>query len=235
MSIRVGGRASAIDRSRSAIFAGSTSSSWISAVPTGSPTRSWSSPVPTVAARQRARGGTDPGGGCRLITGLRGRQRPRGTKHYEIRAEFQKGTDVESKDVPGRLESGDQPFRTGTSPPGEPHPRRPRRPDRRPVRTPSAKTDQDRLRNVKQLLVNAATVERFEIRSSQLGRYPRSSGRSTTPGETSTPRRPDFAVEIVSPERARRRGWFDVYLRTPEGPRWKSTSSAPVSSSSSSS
>lgn len=80
-----------------------------------------------------------------------------------------------------------------------------------------AKTDQNRLRNVKQLLVNAATIERFRPLSSQANRYSdvirviNNAWRGFYPEQRQT-----FSVEIVeSPDSDG--GSFDVYLRTSEG------------------
>jgi AAA domain, putative AbiEii toxin, Type IV TA system/AAA domain len=78
-------------------------------------------------------------------------------------------------------------------------------------------SERNRLRNVKQRLVNAATVERFEDRSPQPGRYTavmrliNDAWREFYPGTDQT-----FAVEIVSPTQPLA-GSFDVYLRTADG------------------
>ena len=115
-------------------------------------------------------------GGDKLITGPRGRRAiRRGAPDYDIRAEFQAGTRTSvRRDAPNNT---DRPFSDYPVPhwyfsswraPSLVGPVDPTagRPGRRP-----AKNDQNRLRNVKQLLVNAATVERFENRVPQLGRY----------------------------------------------------------------
>ena len=163
-------------------------------------------------------------GGVDLINGCGGRRAiRRGAKDYAISAEFQDGTrKMFSRDAPdnGVVPLSDDPvphwyFSSGRAT----SLRRPRRPDRRPVGPHPAKSDQDRLRNVKQLLVNAATVERFEDRSPQLGRYSaiiqeiNDAWREFYPDAGQT-----FAVEIVAPTEPDI-GGFDVYLRTPDRPR----------------
>lgn len=163
-------------------------------------------------------------GGTKLITGLRGRRAiRRGATDYDIHAAFQ----LVDRSMFSRDAS------SISNPPLSDHPvphwyfsswRAPtlvgpvdptvRRSGRRP-----AKTDQNRLRIVKQLLVNAATVERFENRLPQLGRYSgimkeiNHAWREFYPDRDQT-----FAVEIVSPEQPGV-GGFDVYLRMPEGHR----------------
>jgi hypothetical protein len=163
-------------------------------------------------------------GGIKLVAGPCGRRAiRRGSTDYEIHAEFQAGEqNFSRRDAPGL-----------TGPAFSDHPiqhwyfsswRAPSlvgslnptvgRPGRR-----LAKTDQNRLRNVKQLLVNAATVERFETPLPQLGRYSaiiqeiNDAWREFYPDAGQT-----FAVEIVSPTEPDI-GGFDVYLRSPEGPR----------------
>ena len=84
-----------------------------------------------------------------------------------------------------------------------------------------AKNDQNRLLNVKQRLVNAATLERFERTLPDLGRY------STVISAINNAWRdfyPDaghdgFAVEVVTPTDPDAAGSFDVYLRTSAGHR----------------
>jgi predicted ATPase len=87
------------------------------------------------------------------------------------------------------------------------------KPGRRP-----AKTDENRLLNIKQRLVNAATVEMFQKALPSLGRY--SALVEVISGAWSE-FYPDsnhsFAVEVVTPGDADSSGSFDVYLRTPEG------------------
>ena len=167
-------------------------------------------------------------GGAKLITGMRGRRAiRRGAKNYEIGAEFQNDTGTwRSKDVPG-LQNPPLPV------PSMPHwyfsswrapqlvgPVDPTvgRSGRRP-----AKNDQNRLLNVKQRLVNAATLERFENALPDLGRY------SAVIKAINTAWRdfyPDaghiFAVEVVTPEGPDATGSFDVFLRTPAGHRLES-------------
>jgi energy-coupling factor transporter ATP-binding protein EcfA2 len=164
-------------------------------------------------------------GGAKLITGPRGRRAiRRGAKDYEIFGEFQAGGQTFSRrEMP---DSTDRPL----SDPPVPHwyfsswrapsligPVEPTvgRPGRR-----GTKNDQNRLRNVKQALVNAATFERFQAPVLDgVGPY------SAIIGEVNDAWRefyPDsgqtFAVEIVSPTEPGI-GGFDVYLRTAEGPR----------------
>ncbi|MHB1558073.1 MAG: AAA family ATPase [Isosphaeraceae bacterium] len=162
-------------------------------------------------------------GGAKLITGKRGRGAIRqGKDDYDIRAEFLVyGQPGSGRDASNYL----QPVRSGLpirfwyfsswrAPtlvgPVDPTVGRPRL---RPARN-----DQDRLRIVKQLLVNAATFEKFqtplpdrvgrystiihEINDAWCEFYPES-------GQT-------FAVEIVSPGEPVE-GGFDVYLRTHDG------------------
>ncbi len=159
-------------------------------------------------------------GGPKLITGQRGRPAiRRGAKDYAISGNFQIGArGMFSQDAPdnGMVPLSDQPvphwyFSSWRAPsligPVDPTVGRP------------AGDGQDRLRNVKQLLVNAATVERFEDRSPRLGRYSaiiqeiNDAWREFYPDAGQT-----FAVEIVSPSEPGIAG-FDVYLRTPDRPR----------------
>jgi hypothetical protein len=85
------------------------------------------------------------------------------------------------------------------------------RPGRRP-----AKTDRNRLRNIKQLLVNAATVERFEGRSSRPGGYSKIVTEINNAWHEFYPDTSQaFTVEIVSSDEPAV-GGFDVYLRTSE-------------------
>jgi energy-coupling factor transporter ATP-binding protein EcfA2 len=162
-------------------------------------------------------------GGVELITGPRDQRAiRRGASHYEIGAEFQSGTTIwHSTDVPGPtnpvvpipvphwyFSSWRAPALVGPVNPTVGRPGRPR-----------AKTDQNRLRIIKQLLVNAATVERFQNPLPHLGRYSaiiqeiNEAWREFNPGTDQT-----FAVEIGSSEEPVA-GGFDVYLHTPEGPR----------------
>jgi energy-coupling factor transporter ATP-binding protein EcfA2 len=164
-------------------------------------------------------------GGAKLITGPRGRRAiRRGAKDYEIFGEFRAGgltfSRREGPDSTERPLSGlpvpHWYFSSWRAPslvgPVEPTVGRP---GRRPT-----KNDQNRLRNVKQALVNAATFERFQVPIIDgFGPY------STIIGEVNDAWRefyPDsgqtFAVEIVSPTEPGI-GGFDVYLRTAEGPR----------------
>ena len=87
------------------------------------------------------------------------------------------------------------------------------KPGRRP-----AKTDQNRLLNVKQRLVNAATVELFQTPLPSFGRY---SALIQAINEGWNEFYPEsghtFAVEVVTPGDEDSSGSFDVYLRTPEG------------------
>jgi energy-coupling factor transporter ATP-binding protein EcfA2 len=89
------------------------------------------------------------------------------------------------------------------------------RPGRRPART-----DDNRLLNVKQRLVNAATVEKFERPLPTMGHY---SALVQVINEAWREFYPDsghkFAVEVVTPADADNSGSFDVYLRTPDGSR----------------
>jgi energy-coupling factor transporter ATP-binding protein EcfA2 len=164
-------------------------------------------------------------GGAKLITGPRGRRAIRsGATEYEMSATFQFDSKiVSSRDTSGfpnpvleqavplwYFSASRVPTRIG---PVEPTVgRRGRRP---------AKTDQNRLRNVKQSLVNAATLERFEDRD-KFPRFRRYSAaieeinrawRDFYPGTDQS-----FAVEIGSSDREDG-GGFDVFLRTPEAPR----------------
>ncbi len=163
-------------------------------------------------------------GGIKLVTGPRGRRAiRRGSTDYEIRAEFQAGehnfSRTDASDLTG------PPFADDPIPhwyfsswraPSLVGPVGPTvgRPGRRPART-----DQNRLRNVKQLLVNAATVERFENPLPRLGRYSaiiqeiNNAWLEFYPNTGQT-----FAVEIVASAEPGI-GGFDVYVRTPGGPR----------------
>jgi predicted ATPase len=161
-------------------------------------------------------------GGAKLITGPRGRRAiRRGATNYHISANFKSGSNIQfardAADLPGPLLTDDtlahQYFSSWRAPtlvgPVDPTVgRRGRRP---------ARTDQNRLRIVKQLLVNAATVERFERPLPRLGRYTavideiNSAWREFYPNTDHT-----FAVEIVSPD-GPGIGAFDVYLRRGDG------------------
>jgi predicted ATPase len=87
------------------------------------------------------------------------------------------------------------------------------KPGRRP-----AKTDQNRLLNVKQRLVNAATVELFQTPLPSFGRY---SALIQAINEGWSEFYPEsghtFAVEVVTPGDEDSSGSFDVYLRAPGG------------------
>lgn len=164
-------------------------------------------------------------GGAKLITGPRGRRAVRrGTKDYDIHAEFQIGSQPwfsrDAPDLPKPL-IPDQPiphwyFSSWRAPslvgPVEPTVGRP---GRRPARN-----DLNRLRNAKQLLVNAATIERFETpilagygQYSEIIQEINSAWQEFYPGSGQT-----FAVEIVPPDESGI-GGFDVFLRLPDGPR----------------
>jgi len=83
-----------------------------------------------------------------------------------------------------------------------------------------AKTDQNRLLNVKQRLVNAATLELFENSLPKLGRYSQvinvinNACREFYPDSNH-----NFAVEVAIPEESDSDsdGAFNVYLHTPDG------------------
>jgi hypothetical protein len=159
-------------------------------------------------------------GGPGLITGLRGRPAiRRGASDYAIRAGFQIGDrTTSSRDAPNQhtVPLSDEPVPhwyfsswrahsiVGLVDPTVGHP---------------VRDNGDRLRHVKQLLVNAATVERFQDRSPQAGRYSavieeiNDAWREFYPDAGQT-----FAVEIVSATEPGV-GGFDVYLRTPDRPR----------------
>jgi hypothetical protein len=164
-------------------------------------------------------------GGADLITGQRGRPAiRRGAKDYEIRAELQGDTETwQSKDVPGAthprvpvpvahlyFSSWRAPTLVGAVNPTVGRPGRPR-----------ARTDQNRLRHVKQRLVNAAAVERFEPRLPQLGRYTAIIQEINTAWREFYPEANQaFEVGVVrTPLGQEARGSFDVYLSTPEGHR----------------
>jgi predicted ATPase len=163
-------------------------------------------------------------GGANLISGLHGKRAiRRGAVDYVITAEFQAGTQAFRRSESSH--NTDRPFSDFPVPhwyfsswraPSLVGAIGPTvgRPGRRPARN-----DQNRLRNVKQFLVNAATVERFENPLPQLGRYSaiiqeiNNAWLEFYPEAGQT-----FAVEIVSPAEPGI-GGFDVYLRTPNGPR----------------
>jgi energy-coupling factor transporter ATP-binding protein EcfA2 len=163
-------------------------------------------------------------GGTKLITGPRGRPAiRRGAAGYEIRANFQTNSETwQSKEVAGVSDAAVGVLRvihwyfSSWRAPALVGPVYPSvgRPGRRPART-----DQNRLRVVKQLLVNAATVERFENLLPALGHY---TSVIRTINEAWCEFYPEagqpFAVEIVSSKKATREG-FDVYFRTREGRR----------------
>ena len=81
-----------------------------------------------------------------------------------------------------------------------------------------ARTDENRLLNVKQRLVNVAAVEMFQKSLPSLGRY---SSLVQTINEAWSHFYPDaghtFAVDVVTPGGDDLSGSFDVYLRTHEG------------------
>ncbi len=80
-----------------------------------------------------------------------------------------------------------------------------------------ARNDQNRLLNVKQLLVNIATIERFEGRLPDLGRYSAIIRLINDAWREFYPNRDDsFSVEVVKSEEPSG-GSFEVYLRTSEG------------------
>jgi energy-coupling factor transporter ATP-binding protein EcfA2 len=159
--------------------------------------------------------------GTKLITGPVGRRAiRRGAQDYQISAYFQCGPNVWTSRDAGRNSIhplADRPVPhwyfsswrassfVGSINPTVGQPGTP------------AEIEQNRLRNVKQRLVNAATVERFEDRSPQPGRYTaviqviNDAWREFYPDIDQT-----FAVEIVSPDQPLA-GSFDVYLRRPEG------------------
>ena len=81
-----------------------------------------------------------------------------------------------------------------------------------------AKTDENRLLNVKQRLVNAAAVEMFQKSLPSLGRY---TSLVQNISEAWSQFYPDaghsFVVDVVAPGDDDLSGSFDVYLRTHEG------------------
>jgi hypothetical protein len=164
-------------------------------------------------------------GGYKSITGKRrGRAIRQGAKDYEIKAEFQ--TKARSQSIRDH---------SHIPTPQIPHPPIPHwyfsswraptfvesinptvgRQRRRPART-----DQNRLLNVKQRLVNAATLERFENPLPRLRRYSEmiqiinDAWREFYPDSNHT-----FAVEVAIPVESdsESEGAFNVYLRAPEG------------------
>ena len=162
-------------------------------------------------------------GGSNLITGKRGLAAIRhGANDYEIRAEFRDATRAwKTKDVPG-LKS--------PHPPIHPVPhwyfsswrvpeligpidatvgKRGRRP---------AKTDQNRLLNVKQRLVNLATIDRFQTSIPGLGRY---EGVIKLINDAWQEFYPDggheFVVGVVPPLPEHVVGSFDVFFRAAGG------------------
>jgi energy-coupling factor transporter ATP-binding protein EcfA2 len=164
-------------------------------------------------------------GGSDLLVGRKDESAiRRGAKNYSIQAALQSGAD--------RFTNRHECFRPAILPIPKPIPhwyfsswRAPElpgpvdvtvgKPGRRPV-----KTDQNRLLDVKQRLVNAATVELFQKPLPPFGRYSAwmpiisEAWREFYP-ETGQ----DFAVELVSPSDEDASGSFDVYLRTAEGDR----------------
>jgi hypothetical protein len=164
-------------------------------------------------------------GGAKRITGKRGRQAiRRGADRYDISAVFQAGEEKsfsrDAPDLPNPLipvhpiphwyfSSWRAPDLVGPVDPTV------GRPGRRPARN-----DQNRLRNVKQLLVNAATIEKFQtpiwkgiVGYSAIIEQINDAWREFYPDSRQT-----FAVEIVSPDEPGN-GVFDVYLLTIGGPR----------------
>ena len=160
--------------------------------------------------------------GPKLITGRTGRRAVRhGSIRYEIRAQFQvhgQGSEVVLGNLPP------QPFEmheklpvwyfsswrvpTLVGPVDATMGKRGRRP---------ARNDQNRLLNVKQLLVNIATIERFEDRLPHLGRYSPIIRVINEAWREFYPNRDEaFSVEVVKSEEPAG-GSFDVYLRTPGG------------------
>jgi AAA domain, putative AbiEii toxin, Type IV TA system/AAA domain len=162
-------------------------------------------------------------GGSNLITGVRGRRATRrGARDYEIKADFHRDDRVwRGRDVSGLVKA---------HPPTENVPhwyfsswRAPQligpvdatvgRRGRRP-----ATNDQNRLLNVKQRLVNAATVERFENTLPNLGRYSASieiinrAWRDFYPDADQT-----FAVEVAHPDDSGGAGTFEVYIKSQDG------------------
>ncbi|MGO9469383.1 MAG: AAA family ATPase [Isosphaeraceae bacterium] len=159
-------------------------------------------------------------GGAELMTGLRGRRAiRRGAADYEIRGDFRRGAETwTSKDIPGAPSPPVRPvphwyFSSWRAPhlvgPVNPTVGRPGR--------PPAKTDQIRLRNVKQRLVNAAAVERFEPRLPQLSSYSAVMEVINNAWREFYPDRDEvFAVEVIGAGETGA-GSFDVYLRlTPD-------------------
>ncbi len=162
-------------------------------------------------------------GGSKLITGKRGRKAIRhGAQDYEIRAWF-RNTEMtwQTRDIPV-LDNSPR------SHPPVPHwyfsswrvpqligpvdatvGQRGRRP---------AKTDQNRLLNVKQRLVNLATIDRFQNTFPGLGRYEgvikliNDAWRNFSPAGGH-----EFVVEVVAPRGEEVAGAFDVYFRAPGG------------------
>jgi putative AbiEii toxin of type IV toxin-antitoxin system/AAA domain-containing protein len=162
-------------------------------------------------------------GGSKLITGMCGRAAIRqGAKDYEIKAAFREDTTTwETRDVSGfhspplshrpvphwYFSSWRVPQLVG--PIDATVGRRSHRP---------AKTDQNRLLNVKQRLVNLATIDRFQTSTPDLGRYEGvikliiNAWREFYPDGGH-----QFAVEVVASRNEDIVGSFDVYVRTPDG------------------
>ncbi len=162
-------------------------------------------------------------GGPKLITGVHaGRAIRRGAKDYNISANFQNGArTLFSRDAPNipkpPLSEGPVPhwyFSSWRAPslvgPVDPTVGKP---GRRPART-----DQNRLAYVKQRLVNAATLERFESPATGLTRYSavieviNTAWRDFYPAGYQS-----FAVEVADPEDPSAPGAFDVYAKSSEG------------------
>jgi DNA repair exonuclease SbcCD ATPase subunit len=162
-------------------------------------------------------------GGHRLNTGKHGpRAIKQGAKSYQITAEFQSnaGTQKIRDDSTLRIPPLPDPkiphwYFSSCRVPTLVGPVNPTvgRQGRHP-----AKTDQNRLLNVKQRLVNAATLERFENSLPKLGRYSEviqvinDAWREFYPDSKHT-----FAVEVAIPRESDDDGAFNVYLRTPDG------------------
>jgi predicted ATPase len=165
-------------------------------------------------------------GGANVITGRRGRPAiRRGANDYDLQAEFQNGTTTwRCKDVPAATNpriSAIVPlwyFSSWRAPAlvGPVNPTVGRR-GRRP-----AGTEQNWLLNVKQALVTAATLERFENPLPHLSRYSTLIRAINDAWREFYPAADDaFEVGVVlTPEESETGGGsFDVYLHTPDGHR----------------
>jgi AAA domain, putative AbiEii toxin, Type IV TA system len=162
-------------------------------------------------------------GGSKLITGKRGLPAIRhGANDYEIKAEFRDATgNWKTKDVPG-IKNPHPPMRPVPhwyfsswrvpeliGPVDATVGQRGRRPD---------KTDQNRLLNVKQRLVNLATIDRFQTSIPGLGRY---EGVTKLINDAWRDYYPEgghaFAVVVVAPRAEDLAGTFDVFFRSNGG------------------